>query len=48
MLALKGTGSIGKVALAAIAIPSALLICAAAGVFTLVCAAPRLGMARSA
>jgi len=40
MLALKGIGSIGTVALAAIAVPSALLICGAALAFTLVCAAP--------
>jgi hypothetical protein len=40
MLALKGIGTVGKVALAAVAVPSALLICAAALAFTLVCAAP--------
>jgi hypothetical protein len=40
MLALKGMGTMGQVALAAIAVPSVLLISAVALIFTLVCAAP--------
>ena len=40
MLALKGMGAVGQVALTAIAVPSALLVCAGALAFTLVCAAP--------
>lgn len=40
MLALKGIGTIGQGALAAVAAVSVLLICAVALVFTLVCAAP--------
>lgn len=40
MLALKGMGTVGQVALAVVAVPSVLLISATALVFTLVCAAP--------
>jgi hypothetical protein len=40
MLARKGMRIVGQVALAVLAVPSALLICAAALIFTLTCAAP--------